>query len=130
MLQPFKQSMKATSGHFIFDADFQYQELEAIFPEILKMFLEETDQMPDDEDVLQMFIFINQQALRKNQKPEGYNRKGRMRMVFPLGSKQFYLKSNVAGSEVVRLSEKVSKILSKAGIKHSLQWNALGGEEA
>ena len=94
------------------------------------MFLEETDQMPDDEDVLQMFIFINQQALKKNEKPEGYNRKGRMRMVFPIGSKQFYLKSNTAGSEVVRLSEKVSKMLSKDGIKHTLQWNALGGKDA
>jgi hypothetical protein len=122
--------MKATSGHFIFEENFQYQDLEEVFPEILKMFLEETDQMPDDEDVLQMFIFINQQALQKNEKPEGYNRKGRMRMVFPIASKQFYLKSNTAGSEVVRLSEKVSKILSKEGIKHTLQWNALGGKDA
>jgi hypothetical protein len=122
--------MKATSGHFIFDENFQYKDLEEAFPEILRMFLEETDQMPDDEDVLQMFIFINQQALQKNEKPEGYNRKGRMRMVFPIGSKQFYLKSNTAGSEVVRLSEKVSKMLQKDGIKHTLQWNALGGKDA
>jgi hypothetical protein len=122
--------MKATSGHFVFEDDFQYKDLEEVFPEILKMFLEETDQMPDDEDVLQMFIFINQQALKKNEKPEGYNRKGRMRMVFPIGSKQFYLKSNTAGSEVVRLGEKVSKMLSKEGIKHTLQWNALGGKDA
>ncbi len=122
--------MKATSGHFIFEENFQYKDLEGVFPEILKMFLEETDQMPDDEDVLQMFIFINQQALQKNEKPEGYNRKGRMRMVFPIGSKQFYLKSNTAGSEVVRLSEKVSKMLTKDGIKHTLQWNALGGKDA
>lgn len=121
--------MKATSGHFIFEDDFQYKDLEEAFPEILDMFLEETDQMPDDEDVHQMFVFINQQALAKNEKPEGYNRKGRMRMVFPIGSKQFYLKSNTAGSEVVRLSEKVSKMLVKAGIKHSLQWNALGGKD-
>jgi hypothetical protein len=121
--------MKATSGHFIFDEDFQYSELAEAFPEILTTFLEETDQMPDDDDVLQMFIFLNQQALRKNEKPEGYNRKGRMRMVFPLGSRQFYLKSNLAGSEVVRLSEKIGKILTKAGVKHTLQWNALGPKD-
>ena len=76
-----------------------------------------------------MFIFINQQSLRKNEKPEGYNRKGRMRLIFPIASKQFYLKSNIAGSEVVRLSEKVSKMLTKAGIKHTLQWNALGPKD-
>jgi hypothetical protein len=121
--------MKATSGHFMFDEDFQYSELADAFPEILTTFLEETDQMPDDDDVLQMFIFLNEQALRKNEKPEGYNRKGRMRLVFPLGSRQFYIKSNLAGSEVVRLAEKVSKILTKAEIKHTLQWNALGPKD-
>jgi hypothetical protein len=121
--------MKATSGHFIFNEDFQYSELAEPFPEILTAFLEETDQMPDDDDVLQMFIFLNQQALLKNEKPEGYNRKGRMRMVFPLGSNQFYIKSNVAGSDVVRLSEKISKMLTKAGVKHTLQWNALGPKD-
>jgi hypothetical protein len=121
--------MKATSGHFVFEESFQYSDLAEIFPEILTTFLEETDQMPDDNDVLQMFIYLNQQALRKNQKPEGYNRKGRMRLIFPLGSRQFYLKSNIAGSEVVRLSERVSKILTKAGVKHTLQWNALGPKD-
>ena len=121
--------MKATSGHFMFGPEFQYKDLAESFPEILKVFLEETDQLPDDDDVMQMFIFINQQALRKNEKPEGYNRKGRMRMIFPLGSNQFYLKSNIAGSEVVRLSEKVSKLLTKGGVKHTLQWNALGPKE-
>jgi hypothetical protein len=121
--------MKATSGHFVFPEEFQYSDLTEAFPEILKSFLEETDQMPDDGDVLQMFIFINQQSLRKNEKPEGYNRKGRMRLIFPIGSKQFYLKSNIAGSEVVRLSEKVSKMLTKSGVKHTLQWNALGPKD-
>jgi hypothetical protein len=121
--------MKATSGHFVFPEEFQYSDLTEAFPEILKSFLEETDQMPDDADVLQMFIFINQQSLRKNEKPEGYNRKGRMRLIFPIASKQFYLKSNIAGSEVVRLSEKVSKMLTKAGIKHTLQWNTLGPKD-
>jgi hypothetical protein len=52
-----------------------------------------------------------------------------MRLIFPIASKQFYLKSNIAGSEVVRLSEKVSKMLTKAGIKHTLQWNALGPKD-
>ncbi len=120
--------MKATSGHFLLDEGVEFKDLTGIFPEILTTFLEETDQMPDDEDVLHMFIFLNQQALMRNEKPEGYNRKGRMRMVFPIGSKQFYIKSNISSSEVVRLGEKISKILNKAGIKHTLQWNALASE--
>ncbi|WP_019177293.1 hypothetical protein [Methanomassiliicoccus luminyensis] len=118
--------MKATSGHFVFDDSFEFKDLEEVFPEILTNFLEETDQMPDDDDVMQMFIFLNVQALRRNEKPEGYNRKGRMRLIFPIGENQFYIKSNNASSEVVRLGEKISKMLSKAGIKHTLEWNALG----
>lgn len=121
--------MKATSGHFVFDDSFEFKDLEEIFPEILTNFLEETDQLPDDEDVMQMFIFLNIQAIRKNEKPEGYNRKGRMRMIFPIGENQFYIKSNSASSEVVRLGEKISKMLAKAGIKHTLEWNALGRPE-
>lgn len=120
--------MKATSGHFMLDDKVEFRDLAEVFPEVLTTFLEETNQMPDDDDVLQMFIFLNQRALENNEKPEGYNRKGRMRMVFPIGRKQFYIKSIAASSEVVRLGERISKILSKAGIKHTLQWNALGGE--
>jgi hypothetical protein len=117
--------MKATSGHFILDEKVEFKDLSEVFPELLTMFLEETDQMPDDEDILHMFIYLNQRSLLKNDKPEGYNRKGRMRLIFPIGSNQFYIKTSHASTEVVRLAEKMSKILSKAGIKHTLQWNAL-----
>jgi hypothetical protein len=118
--------MKATSGHFMLDDDVEYRDLAEVFPELLTIFLEETNQMPDDDDVLQMFIYLNKKALEKNEKPEGYNRKGRMRMVFPIGSKQFYIKSVSASTEVGRLGEKLSGVLSKAGVKHTLEWNALG----
>ncbi|NLK26075.1 MAG: hypothetical protein GX307_05835 [Euryarchaeota archaeon] len=118
--------MKATSGHFMLDAKVEFKDLYDIFAEILTTFLEETEQMPDDDDILHMFIYLNRKALKKNEKPEGYNRKGTMRMVFPLGSKQFYIKANNESSEVIVLGEKISKMLTKAGIKHSLQWDALG----
>lgn len=118
--------MKATSGHFMLDAKVQYSDLAEVFPELLTIFLEETNQMPDDDDVLQMFIYLNRKALENNEKPEGYNRKGRMRMVFPIGSKQFYIKAISASTEVGRVGEKLSKVLSSAGVDHSLEWNALG----
>ncbi len=120
--------MKATSGHFMLDSRVQFKDLAEVFPDILVTFLEETDQMPDDEDVLQMFIYLNQQALEKNRKPEGYNRKGRMRLVFPIGSHEFYVKSSTASTELVRITEKIGKMLGKAGVKHSIEWNALASE--
>jgi len=103
----------------------EYKDLAEVFPEVLTVFLDETDQTPDDEDVMKMFVHLNVQALQRNSKPEGYNRKGRMRLIFPLGAKQFYIKSNNASSEVVRLGEKLSKLLNRAGIGHTLEWNAL-----
>lgn len=119
--------MKATSGHFVLDDDVEYKDLAGVFPELLTTFLEETDQIPEDDDILKMFIYVNSRALNKNEKPEGYNRKGGpMRLVFPLDSKQFYIRSITASTEVGRLSEKISRMLSKAGVKHDLEWNALG----
>ena len=120
--------MKATSGHLVLDPKVSYHDLVDVFPEILLMFLEETDQMPEDDDVLQMFLYLNEQALQKGRKPEGYNRKGRMRLVFPMNRHEFYVKSNIASSEVVRVTEKIDKMLSKAGVKHSVEWDALGSE--
>jgi len=74
--------MKASSGHLVLNDRTEYQELAEVFPELLKLFLEETDQVPEDPEIMQMFIHLNQKDLEANRKPEGYNRKGRMRLIF------------------------------------------------
>lgn len=119
------RGMKATSGHFVFKGRTDYVDLANVFPDLLRTFLEETDQMPDDEDVLNMFIYLNLVELEKNGKPEGYNRKGRMRLVFPLGRKEFYVRGNSRSSEVVRVAEKISRLLKKAAVDHDVEWNNL-----
>jgi len=121
--------MKATSGHFVLKNRKDYRDVSKVFPEVLTTFLEETDQMPEDEEVLQMFIHLNQAELQRNGKPEGYNRKGRMRLVFPLNRKEFYIRGMTKSSEVVRITEKLSKILSKGGVDHEVEWNALSSIE-
>lgn len=117
--------MKATSGHFVLEDDIDYKDLAPVFPEVLTTFLEETGQVPEDEDVLKMFIFLNQSELEKNRKPEGYNRKGRMRLVFPLDRKEFYIRGASKSNEVVRITEKLSRILKAAKVEHDLEWNRL-----
>jgi hypothetical protein len=117
--------MKATSGHFVLPEEVQYSDLAQVFPNILTTFLEETDQMPEDEDVLKMFIHLNQSELEKNEKPEGYNRKGRIRLVFPLDRREFYIRGNTKSNEVVRIAEKISRMLNGASISHELEWNRL-----
>ena len=122
-----KATMKAESGHVIFKDKFKYKDLQSCFEEMMKVFLEETDQMPDEDEILQMFMKINMMDIEKNRKPEGYNRRGRMRMVFPLtkGKKQFYIRADSKTAETVRITERLSKILKKAGLPHTVEWDKL-----
>jgi hypothetical protein len=119
--------MKAQTGHIVFKGQFKYRELSKSFEQVLRAFLEETDQMPDEEEILQMFIRMNLMDLSKNRKPEGYNRRGRMRLVFPQipGRKEMYVRADVKTAQVVRVTERLSKVLKKAGISHSVAYDQL-----
>lgn len=119
--------MKAESGHIIFKEKFKYRDLQGVFEEVLTAFLDETDQMPDEDEILQMFFRINMMDIEKNRKPEGYNRRGRMKLVFPItkGRKQFYVRADSRTAETVRITERLSRILKKAGVPHTVDWDKL-----
>ena len=119
--------MKAQTGHIVFKGQFKYRNLSKCFEEVLRAFLEETDQMPDEEEIMQMFVRLNMMDISKNRKPEGYNRRGRMRLVFPLveGRKEMYIRADVNTSQVVRVTERLSRILKKAGVSHSVEYDQL-----
>jgi len=119
--------MKAETGHIIFKEKFKYKDLEDVFDDVMKAFLEETDQKPEDDEILQMFLRINMMDIEKNRKPEGYNRRGRMKMVFPLRKtkKEFYIRADSKTTEVVRVTERLIKILKKGGIPHTVEWDKL-----
>jgi hypothetical protein len=119
--------MKAESGHIVFKDKFKWKNLADSFEEMLKVFLDETDQMPDEDEILQMFMRINMMDLEKNRKPEGYNRRGRFRLVFPLlpGKKQFYIRADSKTAETVRITERLSKMLKKAGVPHTIEYDQL-----
>jgi hypothetical protein len=65
--------------------------------------------------------------IEKNRKPEGYTRRGRMKLVFPLGraKKEFYIRADSKTTEIVRISERLSKILKKGGISHVIEYDKL-----
>jgi len=121
------KTMKAEAGHIIFKDKFKYKDLQGIFEELMVAFLDETDQMPDEDEILQMFLRINMMDIEKNRKPEGYNRRGRMRLVFPLtkGKKQLYIRADSKTAETIRITERLSKILKKGGIPHTVEWDKL-----
>lgn len=108
--------MKVFSIHFILKGRSDYKDLEPVFPEIMKMFLDEIGQTPEEEELLQMFIELNMIDIRQNRKPEGYNRKGKIRLVFPMDRKEFYIKTYAKGTDLNRMADNIAGILSAAGI--------------
>lgn len=109
--------MAKSSVHFILKNKCDYKDLAPVFKDILQNVLQHADQVPEEEEFT-MILRLNLDDLEQNRKPEGYIRKARVRIVFPLDRKEFYVQSY--SPKVVNLSEikeDVSNILSTAGIK-------------
>lgn len=115
--------MKVSSIHFVLKGKSTYKSLAPVFPEMLTTFLEYIDQKPEEEELLQMLIELNVADLKKNRKPEGYNRKGKVRLVFPIDSKEFYIKTYGKASDLKPIAEEFSRILDDAGIKYDKNEN-------
>ena len=115
--------MKVYSTHFILKGKSDYKDLAPVFPDILKLFLEEIGQMPDEEEILQMFIELNMIDLELNRKPEGYNRKGKFRMVFPMDRKEFYIKTYNKSNDMGRIVEGIKGLLDSGGIDYDVKQN-------
>ncbi|WP_400232818.1 hypothetical protein [Methanomethylophilus alvi] len=105
-----------SSVHFILKGKSDYKDLAPVFPEILRSALVIADQVPEEEE-LTMIIQLNLDDLEKNRKPEGYIRKARIRMVFPLDRKEFYFQSyNPKIVDLGKIRETVSEILTRGGV--------------
>ena len=76
--------MKVRSGHIKFEKGVKYKDLLPIYKDLFLKFLRDTGQMPEEEEITSMLINENMMDLMKGKKPEGYNRQGRMRMIFPI----------------------------------------------
>jgi hypothetical protein len=109
--------VKVYSTHFVLKGKASYKDLAPVFPQILEVLLDKIDQLPEEEEIMQMYITQNMDDLLKDRKPEGYNRKGKIRLIFPIGSKEFYLKSYSKNTDLLTVSDKISEILTGAGIK-------------
>lgn len=119
--------MKARSGHFVFDKKVRFKDLVPAFRPMFTKFLEETGQMPAEKENLEVLVEENLRDLRKNTKPEGHNRDGFMRMIFPIVPKgvQFYIYTRAKTTETVRVTETMSRILHKYKLKHTIEWDKM-----
>jgi hypothetical protein len=119
--------MKARSGHIRFDKKTKYSDLLPVYRDIFERFLVETDQVPEVEpELTEVLLEQNFMDLRSNRKPEGYNRSGSMRMMFPIcEGVEFYFYGRGKNTEVPRVTELVSKLLKKEGLKHQVEWDKM-----
>ncbi len=118
--------MRARSGHIKFDKKVRWKNLVPAFKPMFLKFLEETQQLPEDMESVEVLVEENLRDLRLNRKPEGYNREGAMRMVFPISNEvEFYIYGRGKTVEVARVTEQVSRVLQKYRLKHTIEWDKL-----
>ena len=120
--------MIARSAHFTFDKKIKYKDLVKVFPDLYTMFLEETNQTPEEEEYARMLIKANMKDLEANRKPEGYNRQGRVRMIFPISKDKlvrFYIYRSSKSEEIGRLANMFSKLLNQKRLKHKIDWDKM-----
>ena len=124
--------MKVRSGHIRFEKGVEYKDFIPIFSEMYHRFLEDTAQVPDEEEVVHMMIKENLIDLVRNKKPEGYNRQGRMRMIFPIQDETEDLEVYIYGHyhsakslEVARVTESMSRFLKSKGFENDVDWDKM-----
>ena len=120
---PSPKPMKVYSVNFLLEGKTPYKDLAPVFPDILKMLLEEIGQMPEEEEILQMLIDLNVSDLEQNRKPEGYNRKGKVRLVFPIDRDEFYIKTFIKTQDLTHIAKNISDMLTAAGVKFTTTQN-------
>lgn len=119
--------MQVRSGHIVFKKKTRYIDLMPIYEEVFRRFLEETDQIPEAEpEFLDVLIEENLVDLRTNRKPEGYNRSGHMRLIFPLSDRvECYVYGRTKSHEVARITEILSGMFKKSGLDNSIEWDKM-----
>ena len=118
--------MKTSSYHFVLQDKSDYKDLAPVFPDILKTIFTENGHFlsPEEEESREMFIELNLADLERNRKPEGYNRKALYRLVFPIGRKEFYIKTYSGKmSDVKHIGETIGEMLSTAKVKFEVEEN-------
>jgi hypothetical protein len=121
--------MKARSGHILLKKRMDWAELQEVYAEVFTTFLKETKQWNESEpEINETLLYMNILDLKRNKKPEGYNRPGFMRMFFPIredGKIEFCIYKNSRSAEVVAITENIARILEKNGIEHEILFDKM-----
>ena len=118
---------KVRSVHFIFDDSVTYRDLTEVYPELFRKFLEASMQMPEDENLLEIWIERDVKELKKGKKPEGFLKQNAIKMVFPItdGPVQFYIYTKIKTEQILEIASVLEKVLKKAKLKHSVEYDRM-----
>ena len=119
--------MAPRSGHIKFKKGTKWKDLVDPFPGLFELFLDETSQRNDDELFDQMLLKQNLACLERSQKPEGYNRNNRVRMIFPIvdRSVEFYVYQSAGADDIVRITNRLSEYLNEQKLEHKVEWDKM-----
>lgn len=124
--------VKARTGHIVIDGRKDFKELSKVYPEIHRKVVEANRPFLREPDQLLPEILLeeNLRDLKNGRKPSGFNRQepGGMRLIFPIREDrklEFYVGRPARCQEVVQLTESISTVLRKAGLKHTVEYDRL-----
>lgn len=124
--------MKARSGHILLEPKRSYKDLVRVYPEIHRKVVEANRPFVKDTEPMlpEVLLEENLRDLRGNRKPVGYNRQDTfgLRLIFPIADErraEFYFSKPARCQEIVQITEQVSVLLRRRGIKHTVEYDRL-----
>jgi hypothetical protein len=124
--------VKARSGHILLEGRRSYKDLVRVYPEIHRRVVEANRPFMKEAEPLMPEVLLdeNLRDLKRDSKPAGYNRQDAvgMRLVFPILTDrraEFYFVKPARGQEIVQITEQVSVLLKRRGIKHTVEYDRL-----
>jgi len=124
--------VKARSGHILLDPKRSYKDLVRVYPEMHRRVVEMNRPFVKESDPLlpEVLLDENLRDLKGNRKPAGYNRPDPfgLRLIFPMSDErraEFYFTKPARCQEVVQITEQVSVLLRRRGIRHTVEYDRL-----
>jgi hypothetical protein len=124
--------VKARSGHILLEPKRSYKDLVRVYPEIHRRVVEMNRPFVKETDPLlpEVLLDENVRDLKGDRKPVGYNRQDPfgLRLIFPIVEErrvEFYFTKPLRCQEVVQITEQVSALLRKRGLRHVVEYDRL-----
>ncbi|MGC8673233.1 MAG: hypothetical protein ACP5TO_07030 [Thermoplasmata archaeon] len=120
--------MKVHSGHIYLSEKLDWKDLKKVFPEMFKLFLEESRQTFEEPNFVDILIYENMLDLDRNRKPEGFIRDGKMKMLFSKdgGIEIKIIRDKVVPNEDTKaVTEQLSHFLTSKKIRNRVEYDKM-----